>query len=44
MVLLGNVALRVGKKIQWDSQAMRARNCPEADQYIHPEFRKGWEV
>jgi predicted dehydrogenase len=44
MVLLGNVALRTGKKIEWDSQNMRAKNCPEADQYIHAQFRKGWTV
>lgn len=43
-LLLGNVALRVGKKIEWDVVNMRATNCPEADQFIRPEFRKGWEV
>ena len=44
MVLLGNVALRTGKKIEWDSANMRVKNCSEADQYIHPQFRKGWSV
>lgn len=44
MVLLGNVALRAGKKIEWDSQNLRAKNCPEADAYIHAQFRKGWAV
>ena len=43
-VLLGNVALRVGKKIEWDAKRMRAKNCPEADQYIRREYRKGWEL
>jgi predicted dehydrogenase len=43
-VLLGNVALRVGKKIEWDAKKMRAKNCPEADQYIRREYRKGWEL
>jgi predicted dehydrogenase len=43
-VLLGNVALRVGKKIEWDPKRLRAKNCPEADQYIRREYRKGWEL
>ena len=43
-VLLGNVALRVGKKIEWDAKKMRAKNCPEVDQYIRREYRKGWEL
>ena len=41
---LGNVAYRTGKKIEWDDQAMRATNAPEADPFIkRPEYRKGWE-
>lgn len=43
-VLLGNVALRVGEKIEWDAKKLRAKNCPEADQYIRREYRKGWEL
>jgi predicted dehydrogenase len=40
---LGNVAYRVGKKLQWDAAAMKATNAPEADRFIHREYRKGWE-
>ena len=36
-VLLGNVAIRMGKKIEWDSKNMRAKNCPEADAVIKPD-------
>lgn len=43
-VLLGNVALRAGKKIEWNAKKLRAKNCPEADQYIRREYRKGWEL
>lgn len=42
-VLLGNVALRVGKKIQWDAKRMQVTNAPEAAQFIKTEYRKGWE-
>lgn len=44
MELLGNVALRTGKKIYWDSQNMKATNAPEADKYIKPVFREGWSL
>jgi hypothetical protein len=41
---LGNVAFRVGKKLEWDAVAMKATNAPEADPYIRREYRKGWEL
>ncbi|OHB66393.1 MAG: oxidoreductase, partial [Planctomycetes bacterium RBG_13_63_9] len=44
VVLLGNVALRAGKKIEWDGANLRATNAPEADQYVRREYRKGWEL
>ena len=43
-VLLGNVAMRVGKKFEWDAANLKAKNCPEADQYIKREYRKGWSL
>jgi predicted dehydrogenase len=43
-VLLGNVAMRVGKKIEWDGPNLKAKNCPEADQFIRREYRKGWSL
>ncbi len=43
-LLLGNVALRTGKAIEWDAAGMRAANCPEADPILKPEFRKGWKL
>jgi predicted dehydrogenase len=42
--LLGNVAYRVGRKLEWDSAAMKARNAPEAAQYIHHDYRSGWSI
>ncbi|MDB6029226.1 MAG: Oxidoreductase domain protein [Verrucomicrobiales bacterium] len=43
-VLLGNVAFRVGKKLEWDSKHLKAKNCPEADQFIQHHYRKGWKL
>jgi hypothetical protein len=44
IVLLGNLAIRVGKKIEWDAAALKATNAPEADPYVRREYRKGWEL
>lgn len=44
MVLLGNLALRAGKKLDWDAANMRATNAPEVDEFIRPEYRKGWTL
>jgi len=41
---LGNVAYRTGKKIEWDPVKLKAKNCPEAAQYIRTEYRKGWKL
>ena len=41
---LGNVAYRVGTKLEWDPVQLKATNCPEADQYIQREYRPGWEL
>lgn len=43
-LLLGNVALRAGGKIDWDSIQMRAADCPQADAILRPRFRRGWEI
>ena len=40
---LGNVAYRVGKKLHWDADAMKATNAPEADKFIRREYRQGWK-
>lgn len=43
-VLLGNVAIRVGKRIEWDPVAVRCPNAPQAAAYLKPEYRKGWSL
>lgn len=43
-VLLGNVAYRLGKRLEWDSKTLTATNVPEADKLIRKSYRKGWEV
>jgi predicted dehydrogenase len=43
-VLLGNVAYRVGKPLDWDAKNLRATNAPEAEKFLRREYRKGWEL
>ncbi|MEI8380330.1 MAG: Gfo/Idh/MocA family oxidoreductase [Planctomycetota bacterium] len=43
-VLLGNVALRAGKKIEWDAAAMKITNDASANAFLTREYRKGWEL
>jgi len=44
-VLLGTVCVRVGgRKLQWDSENLKVTNVPEANQYLHYEYRRGWTL
>ena len=51
VVLLGNVALRPAikerltrVKLLWDGANMKITNLPEANQYLHREYREGWTL
>lgn len=41
---LGNVAYRVGKKLEWDAAGMRATNAPEAEPFLARTHRAGWKL
>ncbi|GMU94173.1 MAG: dehydrogenase [Candidatus Hydrogenedentota bacterium] len=41
---LGNLALLVGRNLEWDVASMKVEGCPEADAFISPEYRAGWHV
>jgi hypothetical protein len=44
-ILLGTIALRVDKKLVWDSEKMAFANAPEANEWLaRREYRKGWEL
>ena len=45
IALLGILALRFpGQRLEWNSKACKFTNLKEANQYIKPEFRKGWSL
>lgn len=41
-VMLGVVAYRSGKSLEWDAANLKVTNAPEAQQFVHKEYRKGW--
>ena len=41
IVLLGTVAIRAGRAIEWDADNMKVTNVPEANKYLRPDYRKG---
>jgi predicted dehydrogenase len=43
-MLLGVIAFRVPGKLNWDSKNLRFTNSAEANKYVKPLFRKGWEL
>lgn len=42
--LLGIVAHRTGRKLHWDPVKLKAIGVPEADQFIHHDYRDGWKL
>jgi predicted dehydrogenase len=44
-ILLGNLAVWAeGKKIEWDARRLKAKNAPEVENIIRPQYRKGWTL
>ena len=41
---LAAVALRAGKKVEYDSENMKITNIERANKFLTREYRKGWEI
>lgn len=41
-ILLGNVAVRMEQKLEWDALGLRVKNVDEANEHIWREPREGW--
>ena len=44
MVLVGLLAVRFGKRVEWDTNALKSPNTPEADAIIHKAYRAGYGI
>ncbi len=43
-VLLGQLALRVGQRLEWDAEKMRVTNHGPANDFVKTPYRQGWEI
>ncbi|MBN2271919.1 MAG: Gfo/Idh/MocA family oxidoreductase [Sedimentisphaerales bacterium] len=43
-ICLGNLAIRTGRRLQWDEKNLKVANIPEANQYVRRQYRRGWEL
>jgi hypothetical protein len=43
-ILLGGVALRAGKRVEYDTVNMKITNIPDANKFLIRDYRKGWEL
>ena len=43
-LLLGNLAIRTGQKLDWDRTNLKVVNSEAAQKMVAPERRKGWEL
>lgn len=44
MALLGTLALRTGRVIEWDAKAMRVTNDDDANNLVDPPYHNGWKL
>ena len=42
--LLGTIAYRCGKPLEWDAQNLRFPNAPEAERHLSSAYREGWTL
>ena len=44
LTLLGTLALRTRKVLEWDATAMRVTNEASANQFVEPAYRAPWKL
>ena len=44
VVLLGNIAIRMNAKLDWDPINMKFPHHPEAEKLLNPPYREGWSL
>jgi hypothetical protein len=41
-LLLGNLAVRTGQRLEWDGPSLRVTNHDAANQFVTKPYREGW--
>jgi predicted dehydrogenase len=44
IVLLGNIAIRVGKRLEWDAERGKFTNADEANRLLKEDYQNGWKL
>jgi hypothetical protein len=44
IVLLGNLAIRLGGRVEWDAATAKVRGRPEAEPLVNRPYRQGWTL
>jgi predicted dehydrogenase len=44
IVLLGNIAIRTGKLLEWDAAQGNFTNSPDANRQLHDDYQNGWSL
>jgi predicted dehydrogenase len=45
IALLGVLSLRIpGRRLEWNSEDLKFSNVPDANAWVHTEYRKGWTL
>ncbi len=43
-ICLGNLAIRMDNRLEWDHANLRVTNLPEANEFVSRKYREGWEL
>ena len=43
-ILLGNLAIKTGRRLDYDSEQVKITNVPEANAFVNKEYRDGWDI
>lgn len=43
-ICLGNLAVRMDQRLEWDNENMKVTNVPEANEFLKRKCREGWEI
>jgi hypothetical protein len=43
-ICLGNLAIRMDQRLEWDNENLKVTNVQEANQFVTRKYRDGWEL
>jgi len=43
-ICLGNLAIRMDQRLEWDNKNLKVTNVPEANEFVTRKYREGWEL